>query len=300
MLPVDQPLAPGEKGFIHEIKWDGYRLLAQVDKGKVALVSRNGRNLNSRFPQLVEWLQQKGLEAVMDGEVVALTGEGRVDFSLLQQSHLKKSGVQICYIVFDLLYLLGESICAQPWFERRERLEALLPSEGFVLISPLLAGEAPEALNFAREHQLEGIISKDRRSPYLPGKRSPLWRKQRITRSTNCVLAGVKMDRTKVRSMAVALYNPSGELVYIGNVGSGLKSTELDFLEQSIALLATANCPVTNPPAGTTDEWIWFRPLVVVEVEYLELTSQTRLRHPVFLRFRFDKSPQDCTMEEKR
>lgn len=293
MLPLDQPLLPGETHFVHEVKWDGYRALAHLERGEAALISRNGRSLNSRFPALVRCLEERNLRAVLDGEVAALNREGQVDFSLLRTSH-----GQLVYIVFDLLYLQGENLCTQPWYKRRERLEELITSAGAILISPLLAGSAADSLALARDNRLEGIVSKDPSSPYLPGQRSPFWRKQRITRSLDLVLVGLRLAANKVRSMAVALYIDPQQLYYLGNVGSGLGGRELDFLQQSMGLLRIDACPVINPPPASKGDWAWLRPHVVVEVEYLELTAHKRLRHPVFRRFRFDKNPQECIMKE--
>lgn len=298
MLPVSEPVLPGEEGFIHEIKWDGYRVLAHLQAGKVNLQSRNGRYLNRYFPQLVEELGERGLEAILDGEVVALTKEGRVDFSLLRSS--QGSTASICYIVFDLLYLHGEDFCPRPWLERRRQLENLISDQGSVLLSPLLPGSAADALAFIRENQLEGIVSKSRDSPYLPGTRSPYWRKQRVKKSLDCILVGAKIEGSSIRSIAVALYTADGSLFYLGNVGSGLTQRDRDFLRQAEGMLVEGSgkhqCPCLNPPLNSIS-WIWYRPLVVVEVEYFELTQAKRLRHPVFKYFRFDKAPKDCILE---
>lgn len=296
MLPVSQWISPGEEGFVHEIKWDGYRMLAQLQDGEVNLHSRNGRSLNRHFQQLVEELRKCSLHAILDGEVVALTAEGRVDFSLLRSAP-RSAGV--CYIVFDLLYLEGEDFCPLPWMERRRQLESLLSDQGSVLLSPLLPGSAEDGLAFAKAHQLEGIVSKHRDSPYLPGIRSAYWRKQRVKQSLDCVLVGAKVENSTIRSLAVALYTVDGSLFYLGNVGSGLTQRDLDFLQQAQSLLEgdpKDACPCLNPPLNSVG-WIWYKPLVVVEVEYFELTQAKRLRHPVFKHFRFDKDPKDCRME---
>ena len=297
MLPVEQSIPTDESGFVHEIKWDGYRVLAYIDNGNVRLESRNGRNLNKRFPQIVECARTKGLQAILDGEIVALTQDGHVEFSLLRSS--PTSGIRICYIVFDLLNFQSEDFCSRPWFERREHLETLLENEGIIMLSPLLPGSAQDCLSFAVEQHLEGIVSKQRNSPYLPGTRSSFWRKQKIRRSLDGILVGVKMRERQVRSMAVGTYEPDGSLFYLGNVGSGLGHEELGFLLQALELLSTpeiVRCPCVNPPQDA-DHFVWCQPLLVVEIEYFELTPCKRLRHPVFLRFRFDKNPKDCVME---
>ena len=294
MLPVDQPVPSDEENFVHEIKWDGYRVLAHLTGSDVQLTSRNGYSLNGRFPYVVDALREKELEAVLDGEVVALNRQGRVDFSLLQAGG---PGAGICYVVFDLLGAWGVDLCPKPWSERRQRLEDLIRSQGCIFVSPLLPGSAKDCLSFALEQGLEGIVSKRRDSPYLPGIRSRSWLKQKMRRSLDCLLVGVKRAGRQVRSMAVAAYSGDGSLFYLGNVGSGLGNGEVSFLEEALGTIGEMkHCPCINPPRDA-DGWIWCRPLLVVEVEYFELTSTKRMRHPVFLRFRFDKEPKDCKVE---
>lgn len=295
MLPVDQPLLD-EAGFVHEIKWDGFRALAYLDGDHVLLESRNGHSLNRHFPQVVAAFKKKKQNAVFDGELIALDLDGKVDFSLLRQSRL--SSTQIRFIVFDLLYLEGETLCPRPWFERRKKLEQLVWDQSIIAISPLMPGNLTINLDFAKDNQLEGIVSKHKDSPYLPGVRSPMWRKHKIRKSLDCVVVGLRLRAEKVRSMAVGVYQDD-VLLYIGNVGSGLGQEELNFLEQSIRILAQESPKIINPPDGSS-EWIWFKPHLVAEIEFAEFTAQKRLRHPVFLRFRFDKNPSDCQIEGGR
>lgn len=291
MLPVNQS-AENNTSFAHEIKWDGFRVLAYVDKA-VILESRNGHVLNKRFPQVVNALEIISEEVVIDGEVVALTEEGHPEFSLLQ--HALDPATRIFYIVFDLLFWQGESICAWPWSERRGLLEKLIANSGVVVISPLLSGDASFSLAYAKKHNLEGIVSKDKSSPYLPGSRSSLWRKQKINKSLDCVVIGLNVTEKRIRSLAVALYDFSGSLHYLGNVGSGLTQTERVFLKKAIDLLQSAPYTVINL-AKSAGEFIWLTPHLVAEIKYLELTPQQRLRHSVFLRFRFDKDPRTCIL----
>jgi bifunctional non-homologous end joining protein LigD len=288
MLPVQEPLGE-EEGFIHEIKWDGFRALAYLQGGKVLLESRGGHSLNRRFPQIASFLGQKEWQAVLDGEIVAFRPGGEADFSLLKSG----SARMICYVAFDLLFLAGENLCPQPWQRRRALLEELVESAGPLLLSPLLPGSLGENLRRAREHGWEGIISKHRQSPYLPGERSPWWRKHKILRTLDAVVVGLRLRGRQVRSLALGLFCPDDRLVYLGSCGSGLGLREREFLEQASILLHTDRPPVDNPPPAD-GSWVWFQPHLVAEVEYLELTAQKRLRHPVFLRFRFDKRPQEC------
>lgn len=293
MLPVSQRV--DDDAFVHEIKWDGYRALAYLGE-EVRLDSRNGKSLNSRFPAIVSELEQLIPGVILDGEIVALGPQGHPDFSLLRNAI--NSTKQILYIVFDLLYLEEHSICSEPWSKRRRHLEQFLEKQKearTIIISPLLPGPITDCLAFAEQHQLEGIVSKQKDSPYLPGLRSAFWRKQKLKKSIDCVVVAINYMAQHIRSIGVALYHPDRTWQYIGSVGSGLGQSELDFLRQAVKLLQTDVVPVVNPPPNSF-QMVWLKPHLVVELEYLEFTPQGRLRHPVFVRFRVDKEAQSCLL----
>lgn len=297
-LPRYQPMLPieGEAGndvaFSHEIKWDGFRVLAYHTQGLVELESRGGFALNDRFPSVVETVSHLDNSVVLDGEVVAFDEGGRPNFTALQRGG-GWEGARIRYVVFDLLHLGENSLCSKPWIERRALLEEHCAGAAGIIISPLLAGDAAANLKFAREHRLEGIVSKKRLSPYEPGRRSAHWCKQKIRHTLDCIVVGVRSRTRRISSFSAALRGRNGHLVYVGNVGSGLGGGDIEFLQRAVDLLAVEYCPVINPPAAD-DSQTWFRPHLVAEIEYLELTEDMKLRHPVFIRFRFDKKAQEC------
>jgi bifunctional non-homologous end joining protein LigD len=292
MLPLDQPLKE-ERGFIHEIKWDGFRVLAYLDGERVLLESRRGHSLNGRFPHLAEWLGSQGWQGVLDGEVTAFDAQGRPDFSLLRRSPQPR---QVCYAVFDVLTWAGELLCSRPWLERRRVLERHVKAEGLVFLSPLLPGSLRDNLELAAEQRWEGIVSKQEQSPYLPGVRSAWWRKHKIRRSLEGVVFGVKCHSGEARSLALGLYLSDGRFWYVGSVGSGLGRREQEFLHHASGMLPAESPAALNSPANEDGSWIWLKPHLVAEVEYLEITPQLRLRHPVFVRFRFDKKPEECRL----
>lgn len=289
MLPLNKKVDE-ESSFSHEIKWDGFRVLAYLE-GEVILESRNGQVLNARFPQIPPALKTVGQALVLDGEVVALGKEGKPDFSLLKGNAAGRA--PLLYVVFDLLFWRGKSICALPWRKRREILEDLLKRQEAVFLSPILEGDQSSCLELVTEAGLEGVVSKEVNSPYLPGQRSHYWRKQKRRRTLDCVVVGLRRKNGGVRSLCLALYNLDGTLCYVGGVGSGLGEAEMAFLPQAADLLARTTPAVINPPPSQ-DLVTWFEPHLVAEIEYLELTSSGKLRHPVFLRFRFDKEAQAC------
>jgi len=161
--PFDDP------EWIFEMKWDGYRALATIDSGHVNLWSRNGLRLDSKYPLIVQELENLKLKnAILDGEIVALDADGIPRFGLLQRFQRDRSGT-LMYLVFDLLYLNGEDLMDLPLVRRREILRKLLPKEGSIRFSDAIEGRGIEFFRAARERGLEGIMAKRKGSRYLPG-----------------------------------------------------------------------------------------------------------------------------------
>lgn len=291
MLASAEPLVR-EDGYVHEIKWDGYRALAYVEGGQAELISRNGRNLTRHFLEIVPYLASLPRQPlVLDGELIALGKEGLPAFA-----HLRKGSSQrrtVAYAVFDLLYLSGENLCALPWLQRRTRLRALAVPQGPIFISPVFPGPLSHLLAKVKKLGLEGVVSKRIDSPYLPGVRSPAWRKTRIFRRDDFVVGGLKTGRGTVRAILVGQYCPkSGNLLYLGGVGSGLSKREREFFKAAQSKLAVSQPPFVNVPQW--EDVAWLTPHLVVEVEYVEFTPSRRLRQPVLVRFRWDKLPWEC------
>lgn len=293
MFPSSKPLL-NEASFVHEIKWDGYRALVYLGHD-VEIRSRNGHLLNSKFPELIAALRSfSNRTMVLDGEVVAFNEEGIPDFSLLQRGTGKIRG-ELVYVVFDLLYLDGDILCQRPWKQRRMYLNELTAESKRLTLSPVFSQTQQEVLKAVNDLGLEGVVSKCEHSPYLPGEHSLYWRKLKRTRTADCVVVGYLESGNSVRSLCLAQYRDDGELLYIGKVGSGLGETEIAFIKEASSLLMTSNCPVMNPPSNRYCI-TWLQPKIVVEVQYLELTPQFRLRHAVFHRFRWDKLPSQCVL----
>ena len=293
MFPSSEPLF-NEAGFVHEIKWDGYRALAYLGHD-VEVRSRNGHLLNSKFPDLISVLHSmSNRKMVLDGEIVSFNEEGIPDFSLLQHGAREAKG-ELVYVVFDLLYLDGDILCQRPWKQRRTYLNELTQESKALTLSPVFSHSREEVLEAVNNLGLEGVVSKHEHSPYLPGEHSLYWRKLKRVKTADCVLVGYLESGNSVRSLCLAQYSSDRELLYIGKAGSGLGETEKNFVKEASSLLNTSNCPVTNPPS-IRDNIIWFQPKIVAEVEYLEFTPQFRLRHAVFRRFRWDKVPSQCVI----
>lgn len=291
MLATSKPLN-NEVGFIHEIKWDGYRALAYIEDSQVDLVSRNGYSLSTRFSAPIPSLKALPHQPlVLDGELIALGEEGLPVFSQLRSGTGDKGAV--LYVVFDVMVFAGRNICACPWYERRTKLEELLSHQTELFLSPVFSGPLEPLLDKVRERRLEGLVSKQIDSLYLPGVRSDSWRKTKVFHRTDCVVGGIVKKGDAVRAALVGQYdNEASALLYLGRVGSGFSESDLDFLFRAQAKLKTDTSPFLDAP--TTLNVVWFEPHIIVEVQYTEITPSRSFRHPVFIRYRWDKRPQQC------
>ncbi len=293
--------------FLFEPKWDGFRCLAYVDKYSTQLKSRNGSDLTGSFPELAHLHEHvAGTPAILDGEIIAFH-EGRESFHHLLQRVRSRSPrtaltggkpvVPIIFIAFDILYSNGKPILTAPLEERKallDRAAAVGESQHLLVNSYIL--QAGKALFQAAVAQgREGIVAKKLHSPYLPGKRSKLWLKIKPERTVDAVVIGFipKSNRT-FASLVLGQYSPQGELVHVGNVGSGFTEKEMEeILTEFESPAASVKHMIHNLPQRMPAV-IWVKPEMVVEVSYLEYTPGGTLRHPVYRRRREDLSPREC------
>jgi bifunctional non-homologous end joining protein LigD len=259
-----------------EVKWDGYRCLAAGDGHHTTLRSRRGLDLGSRFPGVAALALPPGW--VVDGEVVTMGPDGTPDFSLLQAG----AGPHT-FVAFDVLEAAERPVFDEPLERRRDLLaRAGLPSE--VVISDQVRGRGRAFHEAAVAHGLEGTVAKRAGSPYTPGKRSPHWRKIAHRRRVRAVVGGwLPGDGGRSKtfgSLLVGLWD-GGTLRWIGAVGSGFTDRQLGPLRDAMAELERADSPFahsTDIPKGAR----WVEPVIVVSVEYKELTRDRHLRAPVF------------------
>jgi bifunctional non-homologous end joining protein LigD len=288
------------------------RVLASCASGTTTLVTSNGIDATGRFPELAGLAGAVGADAVLDGEVIAYR-DGRPDFGQLQaRMHVtaahevarRAAEVPVSFAVFDLLRLDGHDLCALPWRDRRRLLEALLEAGPSWRLSPV-HDDGAELLEVARDQGLEGIVSKRVDSPYLPGKRSPSWRKVKVRRRQEFVVGGWwpgTGNRTGgLGSLIVGVHDAAAAgrpLRFAGKVGTGFTAATLAEYERLFASLATDECPFDPPPPrAVARQARWVRPEMVVEVEFAEWTSEGVLRHPSHLGRRIDKDPRDVVRE---
>ena len=316
MLAESVDEAFDSKDWLFEIKWDGYRAITFVENGKVRLVSRNQNDLTPRYPELNDLPQFiKAKTAILDGEVVALNEDGRASFSLMQQrtgfrAHGKrtaaKADVPVLYYAFDLLYLDGFDWRRVPLEDRKKKLAEILTVGDGLRYSDHFEEHGKALLEVARQKKLEGILAKKRGSFYEE-RRTREWLKIKIRHTIECVVGGYtepEGSRAHFGSLVLGLYHKKGQLIHVGQVGSGF---DQKFLEEIWTLLKKLETK-KNPFFGEVEalrKVFWVKPELVAEIEYGEWTDGTnegsgpKLRAPVFLGLRDDKDPKECVLEER-
>jgi bifunctional non-homologous end joining protein LigD len=305
MLATLEKTVPKGEDWTYEVKWDGYRAIAYVAGGEVALVSRNDNDLTARFPDVAKAIGKalRTPNAVLDGEVCALDEEGRATFSAMQQG---KPGTRYLYVVFDVLEVDGEPVVDLPYTERRKRLQGLLDKRNRVVQFSEAFDDGDALYEAAKQQRFEGIMAKRPKSPYLPGRRTRDWLKVKATNSQEFVIGGYTRGEGRradsFGSLLLGVFDEGKEeLRYVGNVGTGFDDREIKKLLNLLRPLETdapAFDPVPKPPRVKKGDIRWVRPELVAEVEFVEWTHDGRLRAPAYKGLREDKSPREVHEEE--
>jgi bifunctional non-homologous end joining protein LigD len=303
--PFDNP------DWLFEIKWDGYRAVCFIESGKVRLVSRNQNDLTPQFSELRELSKFVRAEnVVLDGEIVALDEQGRSSFSLMQQrtgirSHGRRvagqSGLPIAYYVFDLIYIDSYDLRRVSLEERKQVLTQIISSNELIRYSEHFPEHGVALFEAAKQQGLEGILAKRRGSCYEE-RRSHDWLKIKITQTIDCVIGGYtdpEGSRQYFGSLVLGLYNEKGQLIHVGQVGTGFDQSTLKQVWQAMKQLETKQNPFDGPVDARHVHWI--KPELVTEVKFTEWTHETaegglKLRAPVFMRLREDKLSKECTL----
>jgi bifunctional non-homologous end joining protein LigD len=279
-------------GWLFEIKWDGYRAIAEVEKGRVRLYSRNLLSFGPRYPCLVRALEKLGHDAVLDGEIVVLNPEGKPRFQLLQNYQKKPTGALV-YCVFDLLWLDGQDLRNLPLKQRKELLATLLPKQSALRLSEHVEKRGIAFFDAIAKHGLEGIVAKNGDSPYREGARGWDWLKIKTRQRQEAVIGGFtrpRRSRLELGALVLGVFD-HGELVYIGHAGSGFNASSLRTLRAKLEPLIQKECPFKDKPK-TNAPVQWVKPVLVCEVAFQEWTEDGDMRHPVFLGLREDKPAQ--------
>jgi bifunctional non-homologous end joining protein LigD len=295
--------APHGEGWVHEIKFDGYRILARLARGKVTLISRNGLDWTERFPETAAALATLPADAaVIDGEVVALAANGHSSFAALQQALSEGETGELIYYCFDLLYLGDRDLTALPLVERKATLQRLVADapKDLVRYSDHQDARGPEFFQHACSLALEGIVSKQRNAPYTPG-RSRSWLKIKCGNREEFVIIGFSDpggSRKGFGSLLLGYHDRDGTLRYAGRVGTGFDHAMLGELRKTLDRLARKTRPVAAmPKSAAVRDVHWVEPKLVAEIGFTEWTEDGVLRHPTFIGLRADKPAREVVRE---
>jgi len=295
---------PAGNQWMHEIKFDGYRLMIAAAGDNVLVYTRNGHDWTEKFGPLVEAVAALDLPpCLIDGEVVAYGKDGNPDFSALQAVLKRGHGEQTAkdtldYFAFDLLELNGEDVTGLPNIERKERLEALLEHAAPpIRVADHVIGAGEKLFRAMCEAGQEGIISKKIDAPYV-GRRMPSWVKVKCIARQEFVVVGWTKSTTKMRPFASLLLaqHEAKDLVYKGKVGTGFDAQTLASVWAELEGLAVEEAPLAVPRAEARGAK-WVKPRLVAEVAFAEFTAEGRVRHASFLGLRGDKPASEVVPE---
>jgi bifunctional non-homologous end joining protein LigD len=313
---IQKPFDDSE--WLFEIKWDGYRAVAFVSKGKVRLVSRNQNDLTAQYPELHNLAAFiKAETAILDGEIAALDEHGRSSFSLMQQrTGIREVGrrtasrrdIPVLYYVFDLIYLDGYDLHRVPLEQRKKALAHIVASTGNDSTGPLRYSDhfsqGKALFDVARQKGLEGTLAK-RRDSYYEERRSQAWLKIKMTQTLDCVIGGYtdpEGSRAYFGSIVLGLYDRNEQLVHVGQAGSGFDQATLNQVWRELHKRETSRSPFPHGVEALRKVH-WVKPELVAEIKFSEWTHVTteggaKLRAPVFLGLREDKDPKECVFQE--
>lgn len=293
---------PSGDGWIHEIKYDGYRIGCHIRDSRVSLISRNGKDWTQAFPEIAEAARKLGLrDALLDGEVAIVLADGRTSFQALQNRGGDAARGTLVYFVFDLLRLDGKHLGPLPLEERKALLRKLIGRRktGRIRYADHVEGRGVEFFEQACRIGLEGIISKRRDQPYREGRHGD-WVKTKCTHRQEFVIGGFTDPqgmRAGLGALIIGYYN-DGTLVCAGKVGTGFSHKVALDLRRRLDALAQKTCPFDPPPPRPISRAAhWVKPTLVCEVEFTEWTSDGSVRHPSFQGLRADKKPHEVVRE---
>jgi bifunctional non-homologous end joining protein LigD len=290
--PFDDP------NWVFETKWDGFRMVACIEGGKVTLYSRNGKIISDSYQLVAKALEKVKQDAMIDGELVALDAHGVSRFQLLQNA--LRAEATLLYCVFDLMFLAHEDLRGLPLIARKEHLRRVLPKHPLLSFSEHFPQHGTKFFKQAQKTGLEGIMAKRAASLYRSGARSTDWLKIKTARRQEVVIVGFTAPRrSRPRFGSLVLAVREGEAWrYIGHVGTGFSHASLEDLHRRLWPLRTPSSPFrerVKDSAVTT----WVKPKLVGEVKFTEWTAAGEMRHPVFLGLREDKRAEDVVRERE-
>ena len=304
--------APDGDQWLHEIKYDGYRMHARLERGAVKLLTRTGLDWTHKYPAIaIAVAALDAREAYLDGELCGVGPDGITAFNIVQLASDSGNAAALVFFLFDLLHLDSVDLRESPLIERKERLKALLANAAPCLhYSDHVIGQGPAFYEKACAMHVEGIVSKRTDAPYTPGNRG-LWRKVKCLNRAEFVVIGwtePEGRRPYLGALLLAYYGPDGKLTYAGRVGAGIDYAELERLWRRLQPLATDAMPLdVAPPRGSRfgsplvlSRVHWARPELVAEVKFLAWTEDNLLRQVVYEGLREDKPAREVRREVAR
>jgi bifunctional non-homologous end joining protein LigD len=282
-------------GWVYEEKYDGYRILAYKEAGRVTLFSRNAKDRTETFAEVaraIEGLPDRTL--LLDGEVVAFDRKLVSRFQLLQQGN-----VPYVYAVFDCLYRNGSDLRNAPLSLRRAAVEEAIGKTDHLFPSRRLDSNGKKAYGQAKRRGYEGLVAKDPSAPYVEG-RSTRWLKVKVHQEEEFVIAGYTMpagSRTHFGALLLGAYR-GPDLHYVGKVGTGFSQKRLTSLHQKFQPFIQKTSSFVVPPREKGATWV--APKLVAQIAFHEWTHDRKLRQPVFLGLRDDKKPNECVLPEAK
>ncbi|MBL8538415.1 MAG: DNA ligase D [Hyphomonadaceae bacterium] len=294
--PVELP--PDGDRWLHEIKYDGYRLIAAASRDAVRLYTRTGLDWTAKFPRIAEALARLQLKDVLlDGEAAVADAQGRTDFGALQRC-FESGGKGASYFVFDVIAAGADDLRKLPLIKRKARLAKLLEgAKAPIRLSPYVEGDGPSVFAAFRDKQLEGVVSKRADSAYRSG-RSNIWLKAKCVNEREFVIVGYRPSARRAFSSLLLADHEGGELVYRGDVGTGFSEATLKSLAKQMAKLERKTPPLAMPRESARGA-TWLKPTLVAQVRYADLTSDGMVRHGVFLGLRGDKPAEEVAIESE-
>jgi DNA ligase D-like protein (predicted ligase) len=297
---IGRPEDLNRPGYLFEPKLDGTRAICYKDS-KLTFVNRRDRDITDRYPEF-DFIQDiKAGRCVLDGEIVVFDSKGNPDFRLLQKREQSSPSMRkslsvrypATYVVFDVLMKDGMDLTSNPLIERRRHLQSMI-TESRSMRTIVSSTDGLRLWELAKKRGIEGVMAKKIDSVYEEGRRSASWLKFKTTNTIDCIIVGYTSEIRPLSALALGLIDASS-MIFIGKVGTGFTDTFMESLKARLDEIKVETPPVINPPEQPTT---WTKPQLVCEVEYLEVSSQLRLRAPSFKRLRDDKLPEDCTLDQ--
>ena len=288
--------------WLHELKFDGYRLLCHVNRGHVRLWTRHQKDWTAKFPNISKSLKAlKVQSAILDAEVVAMDSSGRTSFQMLQQAIHKSGARGLVLQVFDVIYVEGFSLTKTPLLERKRVLEELIKTanDSVLRYSDHVEGQGAKFLKQACDFGIEGIVSKLANSTY-DSTRSRNWQKIKCLKRQEFVIAGYTLSDKGLpfSSLVLGVYE-KGKLIYAGRAGTGFSTKARVDLKKMIDKIARPTKPFAEIPRDPgLRRAVWAEPKLVGEVAFAEWTNENIIRHPSFQGLREDKNPKEVIRED--